>query len=100
MRSTKIMEIEIGDSDETVTCEVHYDEYYDGIGSYEFWGQRCYDKGDLCLEVENIIPIFTVEAPETQERVLGYIKENMESLISDLEENWTWDDRVREDDDE
>lgn len=23
---------------------------YDGIGSYEFWGAKCYDRGNLCCD--------------------------------------------------
>lgn len=33
-----------------VTAEFEYEGGYDGIGSYEFWGQKCFDKGEWRVE--------------------------------------------------
>jgi hypothetical protein len=33
--------------------KIKYNTYYDGIGSYSYHGQRCFDKGKLTAEIEN-----------------------------------------------
>lgn len=40
-----------GDSgrEHTIIIEVDYELGYDGIGEYEFWGHKEYDRGDLVV---------------------------------------------------
>ena len=40
--------VEFGAGEKTI--EFHASFGYNGIGSYEFWGAKCYDRGDLEME--------------------------------------------------
>jgi hypothetical protein len=42
-------------------CDVEYHVENDGIGSYEFWGAKCFDAGQDFIEIDDIKPIFTDE---------------------------------------
>lgn len=33
---------------------VDYSSGYDGIGHYEYWGSKEYDKGNLCVDINKI----------------------------------------------
>lgn len=53
------MEITISylDKDENekeISLDVSASLFYDGIGPYEFWGQKGFDKGELCLDIEEV----------------------------------------------
>lgn len=37
-----------------VDMDIDWDWCNDGIGSYEFWGQRCYDAGTNYIEVNDV----------------------------------------------
>jgi len=37
-----------------ITLEVEYETSNDGIGPYEFWGFRGFDKGNLCVDISKI----------------------------------------------
>ena len=67
---------------------VEFDQYYDGIGSSEFWGAKCYDKGVLVNEIENIIPVFkNNESEELKDKIVSFIDNNYESICENLYEN-------------
>jgi hypothetical protein len=42
------------EEEKTITIDIDYSTYYDGIGPYEYWGSKEYDKGYLCAEVNRI----------------------------------------------
>lgn len=46
--------IEISNRELEVTVDVDGRTYSDGIGSYEFWGHKSYDKGNQCVEIDDI----------------------------------------------
>ena len=48
---TRTIEIE----GEEVDCKVDYVIDSDGIGAYEFWGHKGFDKGEYFIEVQDII---------------------------------------------
>lgn len=60
----------------------------DGIGAYEYWGMKCYDRGHDYLTVESIIPVFTDETKAEQRVIKRLIDENFgkyaESITSQL----------------
>lgn len=39
-------EIEVGEDTIKVTLEGELTKQNDGIGAYEYWGQKCYDRGE------------------------------------------------------
>jgi len=39
----------------TIKAKVDISAYFNGIGHYEYWGSTGYDKGDLCVDVNEII---------------------------------------------
>lgn len=42
------------DQEVEITVNVDYSSYYDGIGYYEYGSERCFDKGELCIEINTI----------------------------------------------
>lgn len=54
MSKTFNLEIELATRTEPVEVEVEVDGSWqnDGIGPYEFWGQKCYDRGRNYFEIE------------------------------------------------
>lgn len=48
-----VFSFEIGEREVEATIEVEFSAGYNGIGAYEFWGQRCFDKGEVEIEIES-----------------------------------------------
>jgi hypothetical protein len=44
----------IEEEEKEITISVDYSVYYDGIGPYEYWGSKGYDKGNLCADINEI----------------------------------------------
>jgi len=80
--------IETGDF--TIDVELEADGGYDGIGSYEYWGQKCFDKGHWDLNVEDIKPRFTDEPQELRDKINKYIDDNFQMLADKFAENWDY----------
>jgi hypothetical protein len=68
---------------EEIEAKVEFSIQNDGIGPYEYWGQKCYDAGQDYIEVENIIPIFTDQTEERKIVINKYIADNFKSLSND-----------------
>ena len=43
------------ENEKTIKAKVYISAYFDGIGAYEYWGSTGYDKGDICIDVNEII---------------------------------------------
>lgn len=41
-------------NEKEIEVEVEVSAYFDGIGPYEYWGSKGYDKGNLCVDIEAI----------------------------------------------
>lgn len=69
--------------------QVTADVYKDGIGWYEYWGAKCYDHGEWVVDIEEIVPVFTLEDDETaQKQVLDYIDNNFDFLAEKYSNDW------------
>ena len=42
------------DNEKEITVTVDVYAYFDGIGPYEYWGCRGYDKGQLCVDINDV----------------------------------------------
>ena len=42
------------DNEKEITVTVDVSAYFDGIGPYEYWGCRGYDKGQLCVDINDV----------------------------------------------
>jgi hypothetical protein len=70
------------DSGKEVEVKAYYVILNDGIGPYEFWGQKCYDRGNEFVEIES----------QEWDKTLYTQKENeeIESKITEEQlEKWT-----------
>ena len=65
-----------------VTCELKINIYRDGIGPYEFWGQKCYDEGDV--DVEWILKAVYVNGDKFTE---GLFFDEIEEQLQDKDED-------------
>ena len=71
--SQRTLHTDYGDIE--VMVEHHWES--DGIGSYEFWGQRGYDAGITYVEIDEITPIFEPEdTDEYKSNILKFIEDN------------------------
>jgi hypothetical protein len=43
------------ENEKTIKAKIDISAYFNGIGPYEYWGSKEYDKGDLFLDVNEII---------------------------------------------
>jgi hypothetical protein len=43
------------ENEKTIKAKIDISAYFDGIGPNEYWGSKGYDKGDLFLDVNEII---------------------------------------------
>lgn len=43
------------ENEKTIKAKIDISAYFDGIGPYEYWGSKGYDKGDLCIDINEII---------------------------------------------
>lgn len=66
--------------------KVSYTIETSGIGWYEFWGAKYYDKGEQYPEIMDIEPIFTTETIEEREEILSYINEHFEECAEQVAE--------------
>ena len=49
-----ILLYEIAEEEKEIEISVSYSSGYDGIGHYEYWGSREYQRGHLCVEIDEI----------------------------------------------
>ena len=77
-------EVEIDNIVYYVIAETTWECYMDGIGSYEYWGSKCYDNGSFCADLEDILiqSIFDFDGNEIQ--VSDEIKKKIEDYIVDV----------------
>jgi hypothetical protein len=68
-----------------IEAEVSYHIENNGIGAYEFWGAKCFDRGIDYPEIDDIIPIFT-EDNDQQAEILQYIDENFSNIAEKVED--------------
>lgn len=54
MTETITIYLENRNEDIDIDVDVEFDILNDGIGPYEFWGQKCFDKGKDYLEVVGV----------------------------------------------
>lgn len=84
------VEVELTTREEiiSVPIEIEYSWQNDGIGAYEFWGQKCYDKGSSYAEVENIN--WNEEGFTKQEikEINAEIDRQIDNIILDIEEGY------------
>jgi hypothetical protein len=71
---------------EEIEVEVDWTMENDGIGPYEYWGHKCFDKGENYLAIENVYPVFTDQSQELQDAITRYIDDNFKTIIKDLTE--------------
>jgi hypothetical protein len=69
---------------EEIEVEVDWAVENDGIGPYEYWGYKCFDKGENYLVIESVCPVFTNESHELQDAITRYIDDNFKTIISTL----------------
>lgn len=67
-----------------VTANVHVEN--DGIGSYEFWGYKGYDKGVNYIVVDELIYDKSEYTPEQQQLIDKYFEDNWEELTELFDE--------------
>ena len=64
---------------------VHYDItwncYTDGIGSYEYWGQKCYDEGSFCADLLEIKITKVYEFEGNEIEISDEVKKEFEDTI-------------------
>ena len=65
-----------------LTIEVEYSSYYDGIGYYEYGSERCFDKGELCVEIDNIEYDKTGLNDQDLLNIQDQINQDIESIIN------------------
>lgn len=53
MQTTKYIEVEMDGKMVEVDIAIEYSVHNNGIGSYEYWGQCCYDKGTDSVIIED-----------------------------------------------
>jgi hypothetical protein len=64
--------------------EVSYIVDNDGIGAYEYWGAKCYDRGSDYAQVEDIVPVFDENNEEHREEIEQYIRDHFETLCDEF----------------
>lgn len=42
------------DNEKEISVTVDISAYFDGIGPYEYWGCKGYDKGQLCIDINSV----------------------------------------------
>lgn len=64
-----------------IELSVSYSIYNDGIGPYEYWGQKCFDKGNPCVEIEEITYDKETLSVEDVSIIESAIESEMENII-------------------
>jgi hypothetical protein len=62
------------ENEKEIEITVDTSVYFDGIGPYEYWGSKGYDKGDLFLDVNEIIYDKKGLAEEEIKQIEGYFE--------------------------
>lgn len=83
--TTKRMEMSIPMTDIDFEVDVTYSMENDGIGAYEYWGAKCYDRGTDYVDVYSIVPVFDNNVEHKQE-IEDYIRDNFDRLCEELAE--------------
>jgi hypothetical protein len=83
-RSTAMLPEELGDEIEVL---VEYVIENDGIGAYEYWGQKSYDAGEDYVCIEDVKPIFTNQSDELKVLIEQYFEENIENICEEVEKD-------------
>lgn len=81
------LEIESGDDILYVDVETRSFENSTGIGYYEWWGERCYDKGETVWDMEECTWSKSVYSDDENILIGEYIEDNwlnIEEKINDL----------------
>ena len=71
-------------SEESIEVSVEFHTENDGIGSYEYWGQKCFDAGTNYIEIDDIEPVFTNESEEVKAEILKYIDDKFEECVDQI----------------
>jgi len=69
-----------------VKLDLGFDFGNDGIGPYEYWGQRCNDRGKPTVEdihIESIEP----DTPKARAEAEGWIQDNWDEVVADALED-------------
>lgn len=78
------------DEAEEIEVIVYYQIANDGIGHYEYWGAKCYDKGTDYVDIDDIQPIFSPEHSDSdRRRITDYIEANFIECANTLTEKMT-----------
>ena len=77
---------EIPIEEESIRVKATYHIKNNGIGSYEYWGAKCYDRGHDYPEIDDIEPIWFNETDKEKLDILFYIDENFEHLAEYITE--------------
>ena len=75
-----------GDNEIEIDVKIKFIWENDGIGPYEYWGFKCFDKGNDYVLIEDIQPVFKDEDEATRKIVQDYIDMNEESLAERFSE--------------
>lgn len=76
-----------------VEVEITAEVYRDGIGGYEFWGEKCFDEGRWCVDIESIEPVFADESPELRQEIQTYINHNFDGLVEYFTDKWDFEEQ-------
>lgn len=77
--------------DKLINVKATYHIENDGIGAYEYWGAKCFDRGTDYPEIDDIEPLWDKETDAEKDLVLDYINENFESLAEQITEEMMFD---------
>jgi len=75
---------------EEVECEVTFHVENNGIGWYEYWGQKCFDAGENYAEIDDIIPQWDDQKSEEKEMIKKYIDDNWDAVCDDVVQRIDW----------
>ena len=87
------------ENEKEIKVKVDISVYFDGIGPYEYCGQKGYDKGNLCSDINEVIYDKTglteeeinqiqeeIASQDFQEKVLEKYLDNKQALADDAAE--------------
>jgi hypothetical protein len=79
-----VMTVSVGDYE--LPVEYKGEWINTGIGAYEYWGAKCYDRGMDYVQIEDIIPVFTDETSKQRREIKGLINDNFEEYAEEIAE--------------
>jgi hypothetical protein len=87
--TTKTIEIEIEDDVIEVDLTGELSLENDGIGSYEYWGSKCYDAGTNYFELENLKWDMSLYTDDENKSISNYINvtDNWDSIEESMSES-------------